>query len=70
MSIPRIRTVTECREEIVKLDSDSSISEWYIRQLCESNLVKHFKSGKKMLVNFDDLLRYLNNDVCEVSSCM
>ena len=70
MSIPRIRTVTECRTEITKLDANSCISEWYIRQLCESNVVKHFKSGKKLLVNFDDLLRYLNNEESQVPSCM
>lgn len=71
MGIPRIRTIGECKEEILKLDENSSICEWYIRQLCENNLVKHFKSGKKVLVNFDDLLRYLNGyENCEVPACM
>ncbi len=71
MGLPRIRTVSECRAEILKIDSESCVCEWYIRQLCENNIVKHFKSGKKVLVNFDDLLRYLNGqEDSEVASCM
>ncbi len=70
MSIPKIRTVAECKKELLKLDEGTSISEWYIRQLCEQNLVKHFMSGNKLHVNFDDLVRFLNSEPSEVPVCM
>ena len=64
--IPKIRTINECVAEITKLDENSSISGWYIRQLCENNAIKYFKSGKKLLVNFDDLIAYLNGKTGEI----
>lgn len=57
--IPRFRTIRQCMDEIKKLDSESSISEWFIRTLCKSNAIEHYTSGNKSLVNYDDLLKYL-----------
>ncbi len=70
MTLPKLRTVAECRKEILKLDEGSIVCEYYIRKLCENNLVKHFKSGKKLFVNFDDLIRYLSDEESEVPVCM
>lgn len=56
---PRIRTIPQCLKEIKSADSNSSITENFIRLLCKSNKVKHFKAGSKFLVNLDDLERYL-----------
>ena len=58
--IARMKTVGNCHAEIKALDPKSDISEFFIRGLCLSGLVKHFKSGTKIYVNYDDLLRYLN----------
>lgn len=60
-NIPKMKTVQQCFRCIKQLDSESAITEWFIRSLCKDNKVKHFMSGNKILVNYDDLLKYLNN---------
>ncbi len=57
--IPRFRTIQQCLAEIKKLDSESSISEWFIRSLCKTNAIEYYASGNKSLVNYDNLLKYL-----------
>lgn len=61
----RIRTIPQCLQEIKLVDKDTGITENFIRQLCKKNCIKYFKSGSKYLVNYDDLLFYLdsNNEV-------
>lgn len=59
--ISKMKTVKQCFEEIKKLDTDTAITQWFIRCLCKDNKVKHFMTGTKILVNFDDLINYLNN---------
>ena len=59
--IIKMRTIKQCYQEIKKLDSDTAITEWFIRCLCKQGKVKHFMTGTKTLVNFDDLINYLNN---------
>ncbi len=56
----RIRTIPQCLNEIKSLDNDTAVTENFIRSLCKSGLVKHFKSGNKYLVNLDHLLEFLN----------
>lgn len=56
----RIRTIQQCLNEIKSLDPCTAITENFIRTLCNTNQVKHFKSGTKYLVNLDNLLSYLN----------
>lgn len=56
----KIRTIPQCLVEIKSLDKDSAVTENFIRLLCKSGKVKHFKSGNKYLVNLDNLLSYLN----------
>ena len=56
----RIRTIQQCLNEIRVLDSQTAVTENFIRNLCKDNKVKHFKSGNKYLVNLDDLLDFLS----------
>ena len=58
--ISRMKTIKQSFEEIKKLDPDTAISQWFIRSLCKQGKVKHFMSGTKVLVNFDDLINYLS----------
>ena len=67
VSLCRMRTIKQCVEEIRKLDSDTAVTEWFVRCLCKENKIKHFMSGNKTIVNLDDLLRYLNFEVEIVS---
>lgn len=55
----RYRTIKQCVAEIKKIDGDSAITEYFVRQLCKSNKIQYFASGNKSLVNFDSLLSYL-----------
>lgn len=56
---PRHRTIKDCLCEIRKLDPETAITEWFIRQLCKQGKVEYFLSGNKSLVNLSSLLRYL-----------
>lgn len=60
-SIVRMKTVEQSFAEIKKLDPTTAITPRFIRCLCKDNKVKHFMTGTKILVNYDDLLFYLNN---------
>lgn len=55
----RVRTIQQCLKELKLLDSDTAVTENFIRSLCKTNKIKFFKSNSKYLVNYDDLLRYL-----------
>ena len=59
-TVSRMKTIKQSFEEIKKLDPDTAISQWFIRSLCKQGKVKHFMTGTKILVNFDDLINYLN----------
>ena len=52
----RIRTITEALRLIKEADPDSALTYHSIKQLVTDNKVKHFMSGNKVLVNYDDLL--------------
>ena len=57
--LPRYRTIKTCLSEIKKLDSNTAITEWFIRQLCKDRKIVYHASGNKSLVNYDNLLSYL-----------
>ena len=57
--LPRYRTIKECIAELKKIDSDTAISEFYIRRLCKSGEIKYLPTGNKSLVNLDNLLEFL-----------
>ena len=59
-TIIRSRTVKECWEYIKTLDTDTAITEWFIRTLCKDNKIQYFASGKKLLINLDNLISYIN----------
>lgn len=61
-TLPRYRTVRECFDQIKRLDEQTVISEYFIRQLCKHGKVKCFYSGNKMYVNLDSLFDYLNGE--------
>jgi len=59
--IARIRTISGCVEELKKLDPHTQVSRNFVRNLVLSGKVKFVRAGSKYLVQFDDLLRYLNS---------
>ncbi|MEG1805477.1 MAG: hypothetical protein RR327_03685 [Clostridia bacterium] len=62
MAIPRMRTVKDCIVMIKGEDSGSAVTEYFVRQLCKTGKVKSFSTGKKVLVDLDNLLSFLGND--------
>lgn len=66
MPLPRMRILKDAYEELKKLDPDTSITTYFIRNLALEGKVKSVMAGRKRLINFDDLLQYLDDqrDCC------
>ena len=67
-----MRTLDECYNEIKKIDENTAISKYYIRQLAISGKIPVVMCGRKRLINLDGLIEYLsgsgtaeNNSVAE-----
>jgi len=58
--LPRMRTIEQCVSLIKEFDNETAITIWYIRTLVQDNKIAHTNTGKKILVNFDNLVGYLN----------
>lgn len=61
MALPRMRTIKELIEEIKSMDSKSAITEYYIRDLVTNGKIPFVKAGRKILVNLDMFIEYLQN---------
>ena len=59
MEIQRMRTIYECLRLIRAADAESELTYNLIKCLCDAGEVLHIKSGKKYIVNYDDLLAQL-----------
>ncbi len=58
MTIPRMRTITETIAEIRAIDEKSAVTPNCIRNLCKNGKIRCVFTGKKLLVDLDDLFRY------------
>lgn len=54
LDVPRMATINEASEI-------TNLAKYYIRQLALKNKIKHVRAGKKILVNVDRLIEFLNN---------
>lgn len=54
LSMPKMATINET----AKL---TGLAKYYIRQLALNNKIKHVRAGKKILINIEKLIEYLNN---------
>lgn len=59
-TLPRMRTPAQAADEIKKLDPQTVIRTHHIRVLMNSGAVAVVKSGRRMFVNLDQLITYLN----------
>ncbi len=55
----RYRTINATIKELKEIDPNTCLSTYFIRCLCSSKKVISLTAGNKVLVNFDDLLNYL-----------
>lgn len=58
--LTRMRFAHQCVDELRKLDPSCPITESFIRSLVKQGLVASVAVGRRRLVNFDDLLRFLS----------
>ena len=59
MSKTRMRTIRESLELLKTMDKDTAITCNFIRRLCLSKKINSFTLGKKILLNYDELLKFL-----------
>lgn len=60
-NIPRMRTIKEAMGELKAIDSHTAMTEYHIRQLAISGVIPRVQAGKKMLINLDTLIEYMQN---------
>lgn len=65
LKIPRMRTVPEAAKELKEMDAHTAVTEYHIRQLALSGVLPRVQAGRKLLINFDLLLEYLQNPTAD-----
>lgn len=60
MTMARLRTVKEALQLIKQKDGETAVTCNFIRQLCRKGIIHSFTIGKKVLLNYDELLAYLH----------
>lgn len=60
-AIPRMRTVNEAAQELKALDPHTAMTPYHIRRLCLDGVLPTVKAGKKILLNLDTLLEYMQD---------
>ncbi len=55
LNIPQMLTINEAAKT-------TGLAKYFIRQLALQNKVKNVRAGKKILINLEKLIEYLNND--------
>ncbi len=59
-TIARMRTINEAAAEIKAADPQSAVTVNFVRRLCKEDKIRHFFTGKKILLDLDSLLEYLS----------
>ncbi len=60
MALRRMRTIPEALAELKALDENTAVSPYCIRTLCNKKHVRCIYTGRKILVDLDDLIRFVN----------
>lgn len=58
--LARMRTINEALALIKRQDPETAVTYSFIRKLLDGDRVRHFRSGSRYILNFDDLLNELN----------
>lgn len=62
MALAKMRSINEALSLIKAADPDSAVTYNLIKKLIDENKIRYFKSGKKVILNFDDLLKILTEN--------
>lgn len=60
-----MRTASEAVKEIKSYDPNTAISEHHIRRLCLTGILPTVRAGKKILLNLDTLIEYMQDPTAE-----
>lgn len=63
--VPRMRTVKEAAQEIKAIDPHTAMTPYHIRRLCLTGILPTVKAGKKILLNLDTLIEYMQDPTAE-----
>lgn len=55
----RIRTIRDAIALIKQADSNTAVTYHFIRKLCDGGQITSIRAGKKILINYDELLAFL-----------
>ena len=55
---PRMRTIQEAAAELRRIDPNTAVTPYRIRQMVLDGTIPHVSAGNKRLVNLDTLLNY------------
>ena len=55
----------EAAQELKAMDEHTAVTEYHIRQLALSGVLPRVQAGRKLLINFDLLLEYLENPAAD-----
>ena len=58
----RIRTINETLQMLKQEDPNSGLSDFLIRKLANSYKIRSFKTGNKILIDYDSLMAYLRSE--------
>ncbi len=58
----RIRTINETLLMLKQEDPNSGLSDFLIRKLANSYKIRSFKTGNKILIDYDSLMAYLRSE--------
>ncbi len=62
MTRARMRTIREALSLIKEMDAETAVTYNFILTLCKKGLISSVSVGKKILLNYDELLSYLHID--------
>lgn len=55
----RIRTIRVAIALIKQADANTAVTYHFIRKLCDGGQITSIRAGKKILINYDELLAFL-----------
>lgn len=56
MALARMRSIYEALDLIKENDPNTALTYNSIKQLCVDGKIRYFNSGKKVILNYDDLI--------------
>jgi len=62
----KLRTAQEACDDIKSQDSQSALSVFLIKKLATQGKIRSIKTGKKLLIDYDSLIAFLNGQTYEL----